>query len=154
VKLDDVGAARCLVQTVDILGDDRLDDPQFFQARETLVGIVWHCLIDHFFHASDENIPDLDRIAHEGIDVGIFHRVDFFPYAARASEGRDPAFHRNACPCQGDHMCCRHQVTGRFADQVIQCDIILTGPTGLLVLGSELKFRVTPHPETLQMVAG
>ncbi len=118
MKFDDIRVARILVKTVDILGDNGLEDSQGLQLRQALVRIVGPGLVDYVFHPSDKYTPDLLGVLQEGINVGILHRIDFIPDTTLTPEGGDAAFNGNASTGQCHDIFCAHEVGCCFLDQV------------------------------------
>ena len=75
VVLDDVAAARGLVQVVDVLGDDPQEDAPLFQLRQGIMGRVGpgpHQDPVHF----PEHAPDLGGVFLKGPDGGILQGVN------------------------------------------------------------------------------
>ena len=98
VQLEHALAAGLLVQAVDVLGDHGLQIPLALQRGQPAVRWIRRGLGQDRQHALNQLFPDFLRIAPQRVDMGDFHGVDFFPQAAGAAEGRDPAFNGNAGP--------------------------------------------------------
>ena len=78
VHLDDVSAARALVQAVDVLGHDGVDEPRGARARERAVALVRLGGRQHPV-ALAVKLPDLLGVAAERVDRAVLERVELRP---------------------------------------------------------------------------
>src|SRR5215218_300065 len=96
VDLDQVARPRQPVQAVDVLRDDRLDDPAALELHQRLVRAV-RPLPAQGREAVAVELPEPRRVALEDLDVGDLHRVDVRPQpGARRAEVRNAGRHRDA----------------------------------------------------------
>src|SRR5208283_1023742 len=80
-----VSAARGLVKAVHILCDDGGEEAHLFQLSQPEMGRVRSCGQDESEHLLQHE-PDLFRIPLEGIDMGVFLWIIFFPEALSTPE--------------------------------------------------------------------
>ena len=87
------------MQAVDVLGDDRRDEPAPLELdQRQMAGI--RLGTGENLEAERVELPDLGRIAPEGIDRGVLHRVVLGPDAGGRPEVGNTALRRDACACQ------------------------------------------------------
>ena len=81
------------METVDVLGDDGFENPQFFQVIESLMTVIGPGFSEDRMQFHEQYLPHGLRVLFIGIDVGILDGIDFFPESAFAAKGRDSALH-------------------------------------------------------------
>jgi hypothetical protein len=100
VYLDDLAAARPLVQKVDVLGDDRVHEAAPLQLGECAVGIVRLGVRQHR-EAWRVEAPHLRGIGAERLERAVLQRIELRPDSGGRPEVRDTALGRN--PGAGEH---------------------------------------------------
>src|SRR5581483_10148054 len=101
VDLDHLAGAGSFVQAVDVLRDHRLHEARALELGERAVRRVRLRVRQHSESLRVE-VPHLLRVAAEGLDRGVLHRVVPRPDPGRRPEVRDPALGRDAGARQDD----------------------------------------------------
>ena len=101
MHLDHVPRARALVEAVDVLGHDRLHEPELLESRERTVRVVRLGIGEHGEPARVE-LPDAGRVAPEPVDARHLHRVVARPDPLARAKVRDPALRGHARSGQDD----------------------------------------------------
>ncbi len=90
MHLDDVPRARALMEAVDVLGHDRLHEPELLEPRERAMGVVRLGLGVNREPPRVE-LPDAGRVAPEAVEARHLRRVVPRPDPLARAKVRDPA---------------------------------------------------------------
>jgi len=117
VHLDHLAATGQLVQAVDVLRHNRRHEPPPLELGQRAVRGVRLRRREHPQPLGVE-VPDLDRVAPEGVDGRVLHRVVARPDAGGRAEVRDAAVGADARPREHHDPLSGIDPTARVGDQV------------------------------------
>ena len=100
VHLDHLARSRLAVQSVDVLGDHRVQESPPLELGQGFVGGIGP-LVRQSVEARPVEVPERARVTVEGVDRRHRHRIDLLPQPlAGGTEVGDPGWHRDPRPGQ------------------------------------------------------